>query len=91
MNKKIHASKEPLSKEDKQIIIEIANKPRKYGKIEFLMSLSGFGEVPQSYEELEMIEFQLTSNSAENLTKLESSFDKDIIEALGNKVKIHQE
>ena len=88
MRKKILANNETLSEDDRKIIEKIAYKKRKYGRIDFLMSLSEIGEEPKLYEGLESIEFKLTSNSAENLNKLEKSFDNEIKEALGDKVRI---
>lgn len=87
-NKRIQATNNSLSKEEKEIIKKIAFKTRPYGKIDLLMKVSGLGEVPKVYDELSFIEFQLTSNSTENLIKLESSFDNEIKEALGDKVII---
>lgn len=70
------------------MIDEFCIKDRDCGKIEFLMSFSGVGDVPDVYNKTEFMEFQLISDSLENLEKLELEFDSEIYDVLGSNVKI---
>ena len=56
-----------------------------YGRIELMMSLLGISKMPL-YEDLEYLQFKLTSDSAKNLNKLEVYFHYELKEALKDEI-----
>ncbi len=87
MLKKIEACNTPLNEED-QNKINILLKTYETGKIEFYTSFLGLQGRNMEITALEEMEVVLTSDSLEDLEKLEKEFDSKIKENLGDKVRI---
>ena len=87
MLKKIEACNAPLNVDDQNKINKLL-KTYKNGKIEFYTSFSGLHGRNLEITTLEEMEVMLTSESLDDLEKLEKEFDSKIKENLGDKVRI---